>query len=506
MKLFNKMKLSNVSTNLIIKKTMHTFSRAFIITGFILLIANCASWLPWQSKSTYKNDTDEFITPASSQDPALDVDKGEVETLFNQFQQRQFQEVMDNSKKFLELHPYSARLNEVLYLQGLCFEHFEDWHHALENYHRITENSLVGNKQYLSLALYRQSICYEALEEKEKAIASLNDALRWQGFLPLEVSEAQIPARMASIYASLRQTVTADYYSSVAEKGIRKLKSLKKYKEQNWLGETLYQMGSLPMDHLTTENYFEHLLSFSRHQKYLLQTIELADPKWSPLAYELLFKNYNDFWSQIKNEKGIQSNDWEIDLVSTAVKRGQMASQLLEAIEVLKSYEAPKETLNAERTAAIFDKLKPLEDSVNSYLQDEILKKPWQKNIYSSDLKDQNSSIRPLGISGKLTSDSAKSSEDTPPAGISTKLPTRTKTAKLTNDNSEPNSLNQINNADVASENQTNEVAEKEKEINLEKSKEPIKEKVKSKSKKYSRHSKKSQQSSIQTNESGNKK
>jgi tetratricopeptide (TPR) repeat protein len=324
----------------------------------------------------------EMFSPAKStpfKSANYNLEKDAVIEIRQEFNSGHYEKAKEKSHEFLAKYPNSTFLNETLYYQGLSFETSEDWDQALNNYKKIIDLSIEGSKEFLALALYRKANCYEANHEPEMALASLFDALHYKAYLPIEVAEAEIPARMASIYASLKQATQADYYALVAEKGIRKARLLKKNNEQDWLGYTLLQMGSLSLGSLTAESFYESLLSFSRHQKYLLQTIELKDPNWSAKAEELLIGSYTNFWNTIKTYNLNPSSDWEMDFVLISEKQVEMASQLLESLEILKNYQAPEESQNAATTVSVFEKLKPMEQYATELIQKQILLKPTKK-------------------------------------------------------------------------------------------------------------------------------
>ncbi len=375
---------------------------------FLLYIFTCGSCISIDSSELKSNKN-------NSQD--LDAEKDEIENLNTLLDKNQFEQLQSKCNEFIKAHPFSIYLNEVTYLLALSYEYFQDWTAAISNYNFIIANSINGAKEFLSLSLYRKSICFQALQENEKAIASLKDALNRKEYLPLEVSEAQIPARLASLYASLNQKKAADYFNLQAELGIRYLKNIKKASDQNWLAETLFQMGTLQNDQLDEENFNQNLLSFSRQQKYLLQTIELANPKWSPKAKDQLIQSYSMFLNLIKNFRVNKSDDWAVDQFEISEKKSNMAASIDESMALLKSYEAPKETVAAQRTEALFDLLKPIENEVLNLIQIETRNKPWdlsKNNLQSEsingaidfDLSPNDSNIR--GKRGNLPSKKSK--------------------------------------------------------------------------------------------------
>jgi hypothetical protein len=343
----------------------------FILCTLFLLHTGC--------KLLPKTDILSSLKSTGARSPNYDLEKESIIEIRQEFNAGNHNKVNEKSIVFLTKYPNSTFLNEALYFQSLSFEASEEWDFALNNYKKIIDLSIEGSKEFLALSLYRKANCYEALQEPELALASLFDSLNYKAYLPIEVAEAEIPARMASIYASLKQTAQADYYAIVAEKGIRKAKQIKKNSEQDWLGFTLLQMGSLSLSNLSPDSFYENLLSFSRHQKYLLQAIELKDPVWSNKAEDLLINNYTNFWNNIKNYNLNPSSDWEIDFVLKSEKQVEMASQMLESLELLKNYQAPEESQSAAITTPVFEKLKHLELNATKLIQKQILLKPTKK-------------------------------------------------------------------------------------------------------------------------------
>jgi tetratricopeptide (TPR) repeat protein len=338
---------------------------------FALIYTNCSLLPKAQNASTNRS--------YSIKSQNYDLEKDTANDLRRDFNSGNYEKVKEKSEVFISKFPNSTFSNEVLYLQALSLEASEDWDEALNNYKKIIDLSLEGNKEFVALSLYRKANCYEAKREPEIALASLFDALNYKAYLPIEVALAEIPARMASIYAGLNQTTQADYYSIVAEKGISKARQLKKNNEQEWLGYTLLQMGSLSLGTLTPENFYENILSFSRHQKYLLQAIELKNPIWSIKAEDLLVRNYTNFWSSILNYNINPSSDWEMDFVLKLEKQVEMASQLLESLGILKTYEIPEESGHTSSTSQVFTKLQIIEDNATTLVQKQTLLKPSQK-------------------------------------------------------------------------------------------------------------------------------
>lgn len=375
------------------KPTYAKNKNAVFIKIFICLFAIMNSSCKLLSKSS----SSALSKSSSTKSPNYNFEKDAIIEIHQEFNTGHYDKVNEKSTAFLAKYPNSTFLNEALYFQALSFESSEEWDLALDNYKKIIDLSIEGSKEFLALSLYRKANCFEAKHEPEMALASLFDALHYKAYLPIEVAEAAIPARIASIYAGLKQTAQADYYAIVAEKGVRKARQLKKDNEQEWLGYTLLQMGSLSLGNLTADSFYESMLSFSRHQKYLLQTIELKDPIWSPKAEDLLVSNYTNYWNTIQSYNINPSSDWEMDFVLKSEKQVEMASQLLESIEILKNFQGPEDSPTALITAQVFQKLQPIEENATALVQKQILLKPTKKlkaqvmsgNFETTDVEDE---------------------------------------------------------------------------------------------------------------------
>jgi hypothetical protein len=231
--------------------------------------------------------------------------------------------------------------------------------------------------EFIALALYRMAFCYEVLLENEKALAALTDASRLNSYLPLEITLAEIPARIASVHARLNQSILADSYTQKAEKGINQVRAVKKNADPEWLSRTLVKMGSLSLTQVDEESFRQNILTLTRNQRYLIQAIELNHSNWAPEAQKVLLTTYTNLWSFIEKFKIAPSKDWEADLVNEAKKKSDFLSWYLEAIERLKSFEAPEESPSFVRTAEVYHQIKILEAKALTLLNQELLKKPW---------------------------------------------------------------------------------------------------------------------------------
>jgi hypothetical protein len=286
--------------------------------------------------------------------------------------------------KFLKDNPNSPHWYEIFFSYGRAKEGIEDWDGAVQTYQQIIARSTDRQMEFVALAFYRMAFCYEVLLENEKALAALTDAARLEAYLPLEITLAEIPARIASIHARLNQPTIADQYAQKAEKGINRLRAIKRNSDPEWMSRTLVKMGSLSLTQIDEESFRQNILTLSRNQRYLIQAIEINHSQWGPEAQQILLFTYNSLWTFIQNYQIKPTKDWEADMVNEAQKKADFVSWYLEALENLKSYQAPEESSAYLRTAEVYHRIKSIETDALALLQKELLKKPWNDPLKAS--------------------------------------------------------------------------------------------------------------------------
>ena len=306
---------------------------------------------------------------------------------------KEYQKVSDEISLFLKSNPNSQHWYSILFTFGKAKEGLEDWNGAREAYLQIIERSTDKQMEYVALAFYQLAYCYEVLFENEKSLAALNDAAHLQSYLPLEVSLAEIPARIASVHSRLNQSILADTFTHKAEQGINQLRALRKNSDPEWMSRTLVRMGTISLGQIDELNYQPYLFTLMRNQRYLVQAIELNHISWAPEAQKSLLAIYNNLWTFIDKFKVSTTKDLVVDEVNQSKKKADFLSLYLESIENLKSYEAPEESSMFLRTADLYLKIKELESKALSLLNQELLKKPWQQTKRESSSED--SILRP---------------------------------------------------------------------------------------------------------------
>lgn len=323
-----------------------------------------------------------LLTRASSPPPGpnrtqYESDENALTQWTSLFNAKDYHKVDLEIGQFLQNNGNTQHWYAILFLHGRTKEALEDWIGAAQVYRKIIERSTDQQLEFVALADYRLAYCYEVLLENEKALAALNDLNRLNAYLPLEVSLAEIPARIASIYARLNQPTLADTYTIRAEKGIRQLRATKKNSDPDWLSRTLIKMGGISLTQVDEDSFKQNLLTLTRNQRYLIQAIELQHPTWAPEAQKILVSTYTNLWTFMNGYKVKPTKDWEADLVVEAKRKSDYLTWYLEALERLKSYRAPEDSAAFQATQEVYQQMATLEQQAILLLNQELLKKPW---------------------------------------------------------------------------------------------------------------------------------
>lgn len=166
--------------------------------------------------------------------------------------------------------------------------------------------------QMQALAYYEMSFVYESENQNANLLASLTDAFSRKVYLSSEVSQAELPARMASAYASLGEYDQAKKYYQIAENGIRNIKREFQSKDiPDWLPRSLYYMGEVSLRRNNFDDLENLLRPLERAQIYLLESAELNDPYWSVKSQNELIQTYQKTYESIANAP--ISKDLEIE-------------------------------------------------------------------------------------------------------------------------------------------------------------------------------------------------
>ncbi|MCC7405297.1 MAG: tetratricopeptide repeat protein [Bdellovibrionales bacterium] len=255
---------------------------------------------------------------------------------------------------------------------------------ALEGLERCSEATNVY-RQSLRLAskrfprieahsLFRLAYTYECMGDVPKQIASLRDALRRKKFLYREISEAELPARLASAYARTGDLKSAEKYFEMAQKGLVQVHSDEgdPSRKKELLARTLYFMGRMqPKAEKVSELSEAYIGSLKYLQGYLLKSSEMDSKDWSLRAADNLVGAYEVIWQalerppQIKQDQGDQAltqkatQEWKLKLAQGAIAN-------IQSLRAMR-FPDPKEPLVVQQ---IFREMETQERKLTAYLAD----------------------------------------------------------------------------------------------------------------------------------------
>lgn len=256
--------------------------------------------------------------------------------------------------ELLKKYPATRWLPQAFYNLGLAHEGLKEYPQAAEMYTKVVDHYRGLHTRDEIEALYRLSICYEALEKDEKNLLALLQLENGAQHMPKNTLQVEVPARIAAAYARLGNDEQARKYFARSQDGLKSIRRLNLGKDALiWLPKTYYSMGHIvPVKRRITEaeEYKNYLAALEQSQVWLLKATEMANaPDWSQKAGSELLEGYKVAW-QIIEEYPLPN---DADKLQAEKKKQEtqkkMASYLDAVIEKLKVDRAP---MASEKTNA----------------------------------------------------------------------------------------------------------------------------------------------------------
>ncbi len=290
------------------------------------------------------------------------------------YQQGQYAQAITSLQSYLDKFPSSIKTVEVTLMVAESYFQLSQYPESIKWYERVIEFNKTSDSFSTAEALYKLGLIYEFTNQDTKAVATYLDALKRKSNLSFELTELEIPARLAMTYVRIGEFKSSKKYFLMAEKGIKKVKSkLAQYQSKSkWLAQVLFQMGfvSSTMNASRMKNSTDlkdTLFSIDHAQEYLLFSAELNDSKWSAAAADELFNIYNTFVNNMKTFEA--SNSTKDDVLNQRVTnqaRRKLALQILDQIDNLKDKIIPDAENKYIRET--MKKIVPLENELNQYI------------------------------------------------------------------------------------------------------------------------------------------
>lgn len=197
------------------------------------------------------------------------------------------------------------------------------------------------NKDTPSLAIRAKLRLADALncQGKEKeAMVLLLEINRDRSRLPIEIGEAELPAKIAAAYSRNGNRKMADQYFAVAELGLRKLQAqrISAKDRAQILAQTLFTMGdfsNVKKDVVEPSSYFQTL---KVQQQYLLRAVEFDIKPWSQKAYDQLTTVYEQTWRFVAKISPQSGGGDPANRRDVKVKRSQIIELALAGLKELR--------------------------------------------------------------------------------------------------------------------------------------------------------------------------
>lgn len=291
--------------------------RFFILAFSILAFAGCAS---------KPAPPTEAVAPvvASSDAPAQKAEApvpAEEQALFD----------AGKFKELVEKYPGSRLRSAALIRQARALYADMKWTEGTALLRSVIESS-VGNPKVSAEALYHVSFGYEALGNDARMLASLKDVESLATYLPEEIGQIEVPARLGIAYMKLGQIEEGRKYFKIADERIGRFRFKNRDKKDFDFGETQYRIGQLQTHSISMENYQLLIEAQGVAQKYMMRAME-GGGRWGQEARKQLQANYMDIWNFCTSPPSISSLDAAASRRSRQDLQVRWLSHLLQLIE-----------------------------------------------------------------------------------------------------------------------------------------------------------------------------
>ena len=333
--------------------------------GSLLFFAACsAQSLRDTSSEIYQN----LLSPTPEVAPMP------YKTGVQQLKEKKYDEALTTFQNFLSKTGSTRWSQAAVINSGRALEGLSRWSEALEKYNGAIQFTQTRAPRLQTYALYRASYCYEALGEDQITIATLLDLLipARTKFLNREMTEAEIPGRLAAAYARAGALNEANAFYERAEAAVLRMKASSHGHYPAWLGETLYLMGKVPTELVSWESAARVLRELERTQKFALEAASLNQEPWSHEANQSLIGSYRDLFTVLQSPPYPKWDDEVLAQRDAQRSQWNLASEMLDRLRRLKSMQLPVTDEDSSDANDIFE----FADDLSRKLQLVLLQQP----------------------------------------------------------------------------------------------------------------------------------
>ncbi len=209
--------------------------------------------------------------------------------------QENYEEASNIFLKLLTEKPATELDMVTIYNLGAAYEGLGQCQKAAQRYLQVARGAINKFPRILGESLYRLSYAYECLGLDNKVIIALLDVKKRSATLPLEISKAEAPARLAAAYARIGNRDQSKVYFTQAENGLRELQSHVATRKQaaEIAAKTLFFMGRLTsLDAQMAKRPEDYIDSLATLQPFLIRSVGLDVKVWSEKSAEQIIEAY----------------------------------------------------------------------------------------------------------------------------------------------------------------------------------------------------------------------
>lgn len=214
---------------------------------------------------------------------------------------------------------------------------------AIPIYDRIAELARENTKELYGRTIYNRGLCYYELKFEDKYLASLLEAQAVLNKILPELSQVEIPAKLAAFYAAIGDEKISNSYVKQVERGLDYIQAQPDFKmNKEWLAKIYFNVGNIPTQELNIDNFDRHLESFSVLIKYLFRSIDLEVSPWSTKSKNVILHYLNNYWQIIGSINTEAANLSEAEKQQNKNKKSNLLTHyliILKSIELLKPIE-----------------------------------------------------------------------------------------------------------------------------------------------------------------------
>jgi hypothetical protein len=183
----------------------------------------------------------------------------------------------------------------ILFNAGLSHLMNKDCQKAEDRLRRVVRFAKKDMKGLLLRSKLRLSDALICLGKTKEAMIVQLEIFRDRKDLPLELGEAELPAKIAAGYARNGNRKMADRYFQMAEKGLRRVQG-------PIFARTLFFMGDTSQSLQSVKTFEDFLGVLRTQQKYLLKAVESEVEPWAEKSGDQILAAYRKSWDFVQQK------------------------------------------------------------------------------------------------------------------------------------------------------------------------------------------------------------